>query len=184
MYELLYFSEGKGAPFTPDEKDPKIMRTVGGEAVRLLGHVREVVYELQYDEYWWGTHVGISSRTDEPNWARELLDKFMIVGSGPGGGSDDDAQYPPFPIGQIFTPEICELASDSKVGHFERILENAPGNPKFTDCLFFDNELGNCQSIARLGVTVCFCPKGVTREAWKLAMANFPCSDGNIIRSS
>jgi magnesium-dependent phosphatase 1 len=173
MYELLYYSGGRGSPFTPDEKDSRIMRTVGGEKVRLLGQVREVMYELQYEEHWWETQVGISSKTDEPNWARELLDKFII--------GDEGQENPPFPLKQVFTPEICELARDSKVQHFERILRNAPGKPKYTDCLFFDNELGNCRQIAALGVTVCYCPKGVTRESWEEAIYNFPSSNGKII---
>ena len=33
-YELLYFSGGKGAPFTTDPTNPHRLRTVGGESVR------------------------------------------------------------------------------------------------------------------------------------------------------
>eukprot|EP00586_Coscinodiscus_wailesii_P010930 CAMPEP_0172514708 /NCGR_PEP_ID=MMETSP1066-20121228/262159_1 /TAXON_ID=671091 /ORGANISM="Coscinodiscus wailesii, Strain CCMP2513" /LENGTH=233 /DNA_ID=CAMNT_0013295481 /DNA_START=204 /DNA_END=902 /DNA_ORIENTATION=- len=177
MYELLYFSGGKGAPFTPDPTNPHRLRTVGGESVRLLGDVRRIMFELQYDEMWWNTRVGISSRTDQPVWARELLDKFVI------DDSEDASSLPAFPLRQVFTPELCELAKDDKREHFERILVNAPGNLKFTDCLFFDNELGNCQAVARLGVTVCYCPRGVTREAWELAVDKFPSSNGKVIKS-
>mmetsp|Transcript_25519 Transcript_25519/g.31435 ORF Transcript_25519/g.31435 Transcript_25519/m.31435 type:complete len:325 (-) Transcript_25519:1161-2135(-) len=175
MYELLYFSNGKGSPFTRDEYNPNLLRSVGGEPIQLLGNVRNVMNELQYDEKWWNTKIGISSRTDEPNWARELLDKFII------DEEDGDEKYPPFPLQQIFTKEICELAHDSKVNHFERILKNSPGRPKYEDCLFFDNELGNCRQIAKLGVTVCYCPHGVTQDAWDLAVSNFPNSNGKVI---
>jgi magnesium-dependent phosphatase 1 len=100
------------------------------------------MFELQYDEMWWNTRVGISSRTDQPVWARELLDKFVIDYPEDGASSS----LPAFPLRQIFTPELCELAKDDKREHFERILSNAPCNLKFTDCMFFDNELGNCQA--------------------------------------
>jgi magnesium-dependent phosphatase 1 len=176
MYEIMYYMGGKGSPFTIDDDDPNILRTAGGNPVTLLGHVRSVFHELQYDEKWWNTKIGISSRTDEPNWARELLQKFIID-----EGKKEKDEYPPFPMNQVFTSEICELAHDSKVLHFERIIENAPGRPKFQDCLFFDNELGNCLQVAKLGVTVCYCPRGVTKDDWDTAISNFPCSNGKVI---
>ena len=197
MYEILYYSQGQGSPFTLDEYDTDIVRTVAGEPVKLLGSVRDVLYELQYDEKWWNTNVGISSKTDEPNWARELLETFIIGTTNNGQGEEkkknnvndmnivvaegEEEAYPPFPMGQVFTNEICELAYDSKVSHFERILQNASGKPKYQDCLFFDNELGNCQQVAKLGVTVCYCPRGVTKEDWDSAIQNFPCTNGKII---
>lgn len=176
MYEILYFMGGQGSPFAVDDQDPSILRTSGGNPVKLLGNVRDVMYELQYDPKWWHTHVGISSRTDEPNWARELLEKFQIYKDG------EDAELgPPFPMKQVFTTEICELAHDSKVLHFERILKNSPGKPKYSDCLFFDNELGNCRQVAKLGVTVCYCPKGVTKNDWETAIDRFPNTNGKVI---
>ncbi len=181
MYEILYFMGGRGSPFTTDDQDPRILRTAGGNAVRLLGNVRGVLHELQYDEKWWSTHVGISSRTDQPDWARELLEKFIIFQDDRIGNDNRIAEYPPFPMNQVFTPEICELAKDSKVEHFERILKNAPGRPKYQDCLFFDNELGNCRQVAKLGVTVCYCPNGVTQSDWDSAIANFPRVNGKVI---
>jgi len=187
MYEILYFMGGRGSPFTPDDKDPRILRTAGGSEVKLLGNVRGIFYELQYSEQWWDTNIGISSRTDQPEWARELLEKFIIFSddcnhSTCSGGGNAKYKYPPFPMKQVLTPEICELAKDSKVQHFERILKNAPGKPKYQDCLFFDNELGNCREVAKLGVTVCYCPKGVTQSDWDEAIKNFPCINGKIIR--
>lgn len=178
MYEILYFQGGQGSPFTKDDKDPAILRTKGGAPVKLLGNVRDVMYELQYDSKWWGTHIGISSRTDEPNWARELLEKFQIYNT---AGDANNSEYTPFPMKQVFTMGICELAHDSKVQHFERIIQNAPGNLKFEDCLFFDNELGNCRQVAKLGVTVCYCPNGVTKEDWEVAIASFPKTNGKVI---
>ncbi len=180
MYEILHFMNGKGSPFTPDENDPKILRTAGGEPVKLLGYVRQALYELQYEEKWWNTYVGISSRTDQPKWAKELMEKFIIE-SEEGRGNNEKEIYPPFSMKQVFTDEICELAHDSKVLHFERILKRAPGKPKYTDCLFFDNELGNCQQVAKLGVTVCYCPRGVSEEDWNSAVENFPKTNGKII---
>ena len=185
MYEILHFNNGQGPPFTLDPKSPKIVRTVNGQPIHLLGNVREILYELQYKEKWWNTIVGISSRTDEPNWARELMEKFIIGNENEkdGDSSSSEMMYPPFPMEQVFSKEICELSPhDSKVHHFERIIQNAPGmKPKYEDCLFFDNELGNCQQVAKLGVTVCYCPKGVTERDWIDAIENFPRCNGKII---
>ena len=118
-------------PFSTDEKDYIILWTKGGDTVRLFGNVRDVMYELQHDPKWWNTHV---VGTGEPNWARELLDKLQIY------KNEEEAEYP---MKQAFTAEYCELAHYSMVLHFERILQNAPCKPKFGDCLFFDNKLGN-----------------------------------------
>ena len=179
MYEILYFMGGLGSPFTTDDQDPRILRTAGGSKVRLLGNVREIFHDLQYDEQWWNTLVGISSKTDQPEWARELLEKFIIFDTD--STNETNAECPSFPMKQVFTPEICELAQDPKVQHFERILQNSPGKPKYQDCIFFDNELGNCRQVAKLGVTVCYCPNGVTKSDWDAAIANFPRSNGKVI---
>jgi len=87
MYELLYYSGGKGAPFTysPDYATDGTLLTRGGEPVRLLGNVRDVLRTLYCDNTtttttpWSNVQVGISSRTDQPEWANELLEKFTIT---------------------------------------------------------------------------------------------------------
>ena len=174
MYELVYFSGGRGAPFTPDPSDPKQLRTIGNEPVYLLGNVREIFQELYQGGKgrFEGVQVGISSRTDEPDWARELLLKFKI--------KNDEGTS--FSLGDVFENSCgpIEIEKDSKVEHFHRICNSC--GVKMEEILFFDNELGNCRQVAQLGVTVAYCPDGVTSEIWRYALDEaFPVSDGRVI---
>ena len=45
------------------------------------------------------------------------------------------------------------------------------------DMMFFDNEWGNCQTVAKLGVTVVYTPKGVTQQLFNEALEKFPSSE-------
>lgn len=164
MYELLYFSRGKGAPFTPSEHDKNVLLTVAGEPVQLLKNVREVLFELHSDPKWENTKVGISSRTDAPDWARELLSKFQL----PDGTA----------LEEVFQGPI-EIRGDSKVKHFRRIA--AATGVSFEDMVFFDNEFGNCESVADLGVTVGYCPGGVSTKIWEQTLQAFPAPRGKIL---
>ena len=83
MYQLAW-SSGGGAPFRVGKKGTMLSR--GGSPVTLLGDVREVVRELHVDDKWRNTVLAVSSRCDEPPWARELLEKFEID-DGEGGRS-------------------------------------------------------------------------------------------------
>ena len=47
--------------------------------------------------------------------------------------------------------------------------------------LFLDNEMGNCKSVAAIGVTVAYTPEGVKADVWERALAAFP-APGKIIR--
>ena len=42
------------------------------------------------------------------------------------------------------------------------------------DMIFFDNEYGNCRTVAGIGVTVLYTPDGVTRKGFEEAMEKFP----------
>lgn len=189
MYELLMFGDG-GSPFQRDPKDPNNLLSCTGTRVRLLGDVRRIMFDLMHNPRWSSTHVGISSRTDEPNWARELLEKFIIDQDDcfDSFGVAESLKFKPlsalhsFPLKDAFTPVLCEIAKDSKVQHFERIIRNAGSGVTMKDILFFDNELGNCRQVASLGVTVCYCPDGVTSRAWELSISKFPAKNGQIIR--
>lgn len=178
MYELLYFSGGKGAPFTysPDYAKDGTLFTIGGEPVRLLGQVRNVMRELYCDkETWSGTLVGISSRTDQSYWAKELLQKFTMTIN---PDDQENSSTETFTLQDVFTGPI-EIRQDSKVNHFRRIATNT-GIP-MEDMLFFDNERGNCVDIAELGVAVTYCPDGVTSQLWEKALAAFPDASGKVL---
>ena len=157
MYMMSW--RGGGAPFVPKGD---AMVSQAGEAVTLLGDVRAVVAELRAD--WPDAVVGISSRTDEPAWARELLEKFRV----------ED-----FALGDAFDARAVQISKDSKVAHFERIA--AATSIPFEDMLFFDNELGNLRAVTMLGVTCAYCPEGVDDAIWREALAAFPAPAGDVV---
>jgi len=163
MYELLWEGCGAGAPFEPI--DSSRAKAKCGTVVELLGDVGHVLEELYMDPTWNGVQVGISSRTDEPTWAKELLQKFTLPNS-------------EVPLETVFTGP-WEIAYDSKTLHFERI--SATTGVPLDSMLFFDNESGNCRSVSRQGVSVCYCPNGVTREAFDQAIKSFPCTWGEVV---
>ena len=182
MYELVWFSKGRGAPFTPDpDANDGTLLSVAGEPVRLIGDVRDVMRELHESPDWEGVAVGISSRTDEPDWARELLRKFVIGerrSDGERGGEGDRAQHP-IVLQDVFEQGPIEIAKDGKIKHFQRIANKL--GISFGDMLFFDNESGNCKEVARLGVTVAYCPDGVTNQIWEVALEAFPQTGGEVV---
>lgn len=169
MYELVHFSGKKGAPFTPAEHDDNVLLTVAGEPVQLLKDVREVMKELYLEPRWNDILVGISSRTDAPHWAKELLEKFSV--------RHDSGE---FVLEDVFRNGPIEMRSDSKVQHFQRIARTT--NIGFEDMIFLDNEYGNCESVAALGVTVGYCPGGVSREIWQATLDAFPAGRGKVVR--
>lgn len=178
MYELLYFSGGKGAPFTYSENyaNDGTLFTTGREPVRLLGQVRDVMRELYNDKATWEqTLVGISSRTDQPDWARELLEKFTVAINPDDQGNPNTET---FTLQDVFTGPI-EIRQDSKVTHFQRI-SSATGVP-MKDILFFDNERGNCMDVTEMGAVVVHCPDGVTLQLWHKALEVFPHASGQVI---
>ena len=150
--EMYMLSWRGGAPFEPDGD---AMLSQSGERVVLLGAARDILRQLRTTDDWSATKVAISSRTDEPAWAAELLDKFRV---------DDMA------LGSCF--DAREITKESKSSHFRRLKEKYSCD--YEDMLFFDNEYGNCREISSLGVTVAFSPDGVTGDVWAEAVAAFP----------
>ena len=82
MYEILFFMGGMGSPFREDPNDALNLLTSGNNPVRLLGDVRSVFLDIYTEPHLRDVQIGISSRTDEPDWARELLTKFKVVSLG------------------------------------------------------------------------------------------------------
>ena len=150
--EMYMLSWRGGAPFEPDGD---AMLAQSGERVVLLGAARDILRQLRTTDDWSNTKVAISSRTDEPAWAAELLDKFRV----------DDMV-----LGDCF--DAREITKESKSSHFRRLKEKYACD--YEDMLFFDNEYGNCREISQLGVTVAFSPDGVTGDVWADALAAFP----------
>ena len=94
MYELIYFMGNSGSPFSPSKDDPEILVSCKGDPVYLLGDVRMVMKELYRSPQWNDVRVGISSRTNEPNWAKELLEKFIIEDDSTSSENDDGSPSP------------------------------------------------------------------------------------------
>ena len=173
MYEIVYFMGGQGAPFREDPKNKGGLLTVGNQPVRLLGDVRAVFEEIYREPKFDNVLIGVSSRTDEPDWARELLDKFQVT-------TNDASKGSVSLIGVLNGP--IEIAKDSKVEHFRRI--HSQTGIDYQDMVFFDNEYGNCEKVASLGVSVVYCPNGVTNKLWKQCLeTEFPRNDGSVINS-
>lgn len=163
MYELSWY--GKGSPFSPDEKGNMISSS--GDKVYLLGNVRGIFTELYTQQQSTDTDVsvGVSSRTDAPDWARELLDKFLL----------EDAMTP---MASVLNGPIV-ISYDSKTKHFRRI--SSESGIALEDMIFFDNERGNCVDVAKLGVTVAYVPNGVTNKLYQAAIDAFPAQKGKIV---
>ena len=92
--------------------------------------------------------VGVASRSDEPAWARECLNKFMVAE----GVSMMDV------VGE----ELCEIYTGSKRQHFAA-LQQKTGIPYSRMC-FFDDDTANIRDVSTLGVHCVYTPSGVTRK--------------------
>jgi magnesium-dependent phosphatase 1 len=164
MYELAWDGY-RHAPFEPWGQDGTRLKSSLGTVVSLIGDVPELLDEHFGLQDPLDTKLAISSRTDVPEWAKELLEKFRL------------------PKSQKTLAEVItgpwEIRSDSKVHHFERLAKST--GVRYDEMVFFDNEQWNCQSIAKLGVTVGYCPNGVKRHIWEKVMQAFPNSNGGVI---
>mmetsp|Transcript_2990 Transcript_2990/g.7775 ORF Transcript_2990/g.7775 Transcript_2990/m.7775 type:complete len:114 (-) Transcript_2990:231-572(-) len=97
----------------------------------------------------------ISSRTDEPSWARQCMNWLVV----------DDGTL----LSHCF--DHVEISFSDKVRHFES-LHRKTGIPYEGMC-FFDNEEWNIRSVQQLGVKCIYTPDGMTREAWNEALEMF-----------
>lgn len=102
--------------------------------------------------------VGISSRTDEPHWARQIM-QWLTVADGT-------------PLSHCFTDTtLIEISYNDKAKHFESLARKT-GIP-YVNMAFFDNEYSNIQSVQRLGVKCYHTPNGMTREDWNNCLLDF-----------
>ena len=79
-----------------------------------------------------------------------------------------------FHLKDVFPTNIREIYKASKTTHLKAIAKKTGESLK--DMIFFDNEYGNCKTVASIGVTVMYTPDGVTRENFEEALAKFPAS--------
>jgi magnesium-dependent phosphatase 1 len=161
MYELAWQGMNH-SPFEPI-RDGTFMKSRLDSVVRLFGDIPEILDEIVLNEQEWsGTQLAISSRTDEPQWAKELLAKFVLPKS---GMTLESAIKGPW-----------EISYDSKTIHFERIAKKT--GIGLEEMVFFDNEQGNCKLVSRIGVTVGYSPDGLNHGIFQATMEAFPTAWG------
>eukprot|EP00927_Polykrikos_kofoidii_P028169 TRINITY_DN24632_c0_g2_i1.p1 TRINITY_DN24632_c0_g2~~TRINITY_DN24632_c0_g2_i1.p1 ORF type:complete len:211 (-),score=31.42 TRINITY_DN24632_c0_g2_i1:55-687(-) len=152
MYMLW---NGGGAPF--QQRPDGTLEDCGGNTVALHSGVRAAMNELVDDEKWSGVTVAAASCCDEPTWAHECLQKFVL---NPQGRTLDD----------VLT--IKEIHKGSKTGHLTAIAEAV--GCSLEEIIFFDNEQHNCTTVATIGVTCIWCPGGISDEVWRGGLETFP----------
>ena len=91
--------------------------------------------------------VGVASRSDEPAWARECLNKFMVAE----GVSMMDV------VGE----ELCEIYKGSKRQHFAALQQKTT---LLAHVLLRRRHGPNIRDVSTLGVHCVYTPSGVTRK--------------------
>ena len=131
-------------------------RSHAGSVVTLFNDVPGIIEDIGQQG---DTQMALSSRTDRPEWACELLGKFILPRS---GRTLQEAMAGPWILD----------STESKIRHFEKLSRET--GIRLTDMVFFDNDPGNCKSVSRLGVTVGFCPNGLDRTIFDITLTKFP----------
>jgi len=162
MY-MLWGGNG-GSPFK--HVDHGVLVDNSGRKVELMANVREIMNNFKTDvERWKNSKIAVASSCDEPSWARECI-KIMTLG--PEGHKLKD----------VFDPNLVEIYKSAKSTHLKAISKKT--GVELKDMIFFDNERGNCQTVAKAGVTVVYTPDGVTKELFEEGLNKFP-APGEIV---
>lgn len=121
-------------PFRTDRNGKIIDRS--GRHLRLFEEVPGILDEADR----MGVPMALASRTEQPGWARSLLD---LLG-----------------IRDRFTYE--EIYPGSKVAHFQKL--KCDSGVDFRQMLFFDDENRNIVEVGDLGVNAIGVPRGIDRR--------------------
>ena len=159
--EMYHLWGSGGSPFSRNGLD---VDDAAGARVRALGDLRPVLNELLKDD----TNVlGVASSCDEPEWALECLSLFRL---------DESTTFE-----ELFGDRVVVQKASSKQIHFKRLREIT--GIDYAEMVFFDNEMHNCRSVAKLGVTCVYSPsfKGVSTRHLDLIRENFPNTDGSVL---
>ena len=135
---------------------------VAGEDVWLIDGAAAALHELATHSRWADTRVAAASRTNKPRWAEALLSDFAVPGV--------DGERP---LSELVG--LRQIYPGSKVAHFEALRRDS--GVSYDRMLFFDDaaggKFGNCEPVAALGVLSAHCPRGLTAEVWRAALAEF-----------
>jgi len=148
---------GGGAPFkqlgdAPNNK----LRDSRGTTVQMIGDVAEVLADLhRRQEAGEQLMAAVASRSDEPDWARECLRKFIVL--------------PGLTMMDVMTEKRCEIYKGSKRTHFEALRQKT--KIPFDRMCFFDDDPHNIRDVGTLGVHCFHTPQGVTRQIYERALA-------------
>ena len=146
MYQLW----GGGAPFrqlavTPNNQ----LQDRRGTSVQMLGDVSVCFAELHARmKAGEPLLVGVASRSDEPEWARECLSKFIVAEG--------------VTMMDVVSPSRCEIYKGSKRGHFKALQVKT--QVPFSKMCFFDDDPQNIADVGGLGVHCFLTPNGVTKD--------------------
>ncbi|MEM6689480.1 MAG: magnesium-dependent phosphatase-1 [Planctomycetota bacterium] len=92
---------------------------------------------------------GLASRTEQPTWARELLDL----------------------LGATQRFEFSEIYPSSKLRHFESLRVSS--GIDYEQMLFFDDEMRNIREVSELGVTCVYVENGFYEDLFESGLAEF-----------
>lgn len=160
--EMYHLWGGGGSPFTPAANGN--VKDRGNTTVEIMADLREILQEVKSEPQWNQTKFAVASSCDEPSWARECI-RLISIGE-------------KYKLMDIFDKNLTEIYKGSKSGHLREISKKS--GCSLEEMVFFDNEWGNCQTVAKIGVTVVYTPKGVTRHLFQEALDQFP-APGHII---
>lgn len=117
----------------------------GGRHVRLYDEVHSILDQCDSR----GMPMALASRTEQPPWARELVD---LLG-----------------ISQRFAHS--EIYPSSKLKHFSSL--RATTEFEYESMLFFDDEMRNIREVSELGVTSVFVESGLSQEVFDQGLQRF-----------
>ena len=112
---------------------------LGGGIVKLYPDAMEIFQVIEDNNI----PMGIASRTEEPDWARQLLELL---------GIRDKFEYE-------------EIFPDSKVTHFNNLKEKS--GIKFSKMIFFDYEPRNTIEVGELGVHCSLIRSGINMSTYQ-----------------
>ena len=96
-----------------------------------------------------GIRMALASRTEQPPWARELVELLSIT-----------ARF-----------AYAEIYPSSKLKHFAAIRESS--GVDYTKMMFFDDEMRNISEVSTLGVSCVHVGDGLTHQIFHASLADF-----------
>lgn len=124
-------------------------------------------------------YAAVSSRTDEPSWARYCMEQLVVLLDSEDDDNDDDPNSRSRPqTSTVCTLRDCfedrvQISKANKARHIEALHRQT--QIAYRDMCFFDNEYWNIQDVSSAlpEVKAIYTPDGMTVEAWEEAKKHF-----------